>query len=64
MNFLTSLEKYFSDFAFFAFGLTVAGLVHIFLDVNKVKKLINTGKLKDVFTSALMVFLFLCAHVR
>ena len=55
MNFLISLEKYILAISpFLLLGLTVAGFVHIFLDVNKIKKLINTGKLRDVFTSAFL----------
>ena len=63
MDFLISLEKYILAISpFLLLGLTVAGFVHIFLDVNKVKKLINTGRLKDVFTSALLgIPLALCS---
>ena len=55
MSFLISLEKYILAISpFLLLGLTIAGFVHIFLDVNKVKKLINTGKVRDIFMSAFL----------
>ena len=55
MSFLISLEKYILAISpFLLLGLTIAGVVHIFLDVNKVKKLINTGKIRDIFMSAFL----------
>ena len=55
MSFLISLEKYILAISpFLLLGLTIAGVVHIFLDVNKVKKLINTGKVRDIFMSAFL----------
>ncbi len=55
MSFLISLEKYILAISpFLLLGLTIAGFVHIFLDVDKVKKLINTGKIRDIFMSAFL----------
>ena len=55
MSFLISLEKYILAISpFLLLGLTIAGFIHIFLDVDKVKSLINTGKIKDIFVSALL----------
>ena len=42
MNFLNSLGKYILAISpFILLGLTIAGFIHIFLNVDKVKKVFN-----------------------
>lgn len=55
MNFLSALGKYILAISpFILLGLMVAGFVHVFLSVEKIKKLINTGKIRDIFVASFL----------
>ena len=57
MSFLISLEKYILAISpFLLLGLTIAGFIHIFLDVDKVKSLINTGKKENTGTGTISLY--------
>jgi uncharacterized protein len=54
MNFLASLGKYLIMMSpFLLLGLFMAGIIHVFLNVDKVKKFINHGTIGDIFKAAL-----------
>ena len=55
MNFLSALGKYILAISpFILLGLMLAGFVHVFLSVEKIKKLINTGKIRDIFVASFL----------
>ena len=55
MNFLNALGKYLIVIApYLLLGLIMAGVIHIFLNMDKLKSLINRGKIGDIFRAALL----------
>ena len=54
MNFLDALGKYLMMMApFLLLGLFMAGVIHVFLNVEKVKKYINNGTIGDIIKASL-----------
>ena len=54
MNFLEALGKYLMMMSpFLLLGLFVAGIIHVFLNVEKIKKYINHGTIGDIVRASL-----------
>ena len=54
MNFLEALGKYLIMMSpFLLLGLFMAGIIHVFLNVEKVKKFINNGTVGDIIKASL-----------